>query len=81
MDKESARSIICKGLMVLGIIYILLCYAGYIEKTQAGVFRIVLVCFINYVRASFDSDTKWMIGSLILMFALLMAALFEFLMG
>ena len=76
MDKWRYFDNIWKVLLVLGTIYSVLSFIGSIEKDEIGLLIVGIICVINYLRASFESDTKRIMLSIMLMTALLLWSLF-----
>lgn len=77
MDKWRYFDNIWKTLLVLGTIYSVLSFIGSIEKDEIGLLVVGIICVINYLRASFETETKRIMLSIMLLTALLLWSLFD----
>ena len=68
-----------KLLLLGGAIYCAMGFVGSVEKTEIGLLVVGIICVVNYFKGSFETDSKRVVFSILLLSLLLLWSLFGYL--
>lgn len=81
LDKWMISDTVWKILLGGALAYVLLSFFEYVEKTEFGLLLVGIICVVNYMKASFQTEPLRTLTSIVLLGAVLMWSLFGFLVG
>lgn len=81
LDKWRFSNTVWRFLLVMATLYVALCFFEYMDKTEFGLLVVSIICVVNYMKASFETEPLRTLFSIMLLAAVLMWSLFGFLVG